>query len=482
MTAIFISYRRADSGGQAGRLFDHLGTHFGEDNVFMDVDDIDLGRDFKPVLREAVRKCDIMLVVIGPEWLEATDPSTGQRRLDNPGDWVRAEIVEALQRNIAVVPVLVRGAPLPAAARLPEDIRELTDRQAISLSDTQWRTGVTDLVARLKAVPLRQERDLLAQRIAKVGPRRIALAATAIIGAIALVAWRLWPGAIEVPSIVGLPLTDAEAAIAMAGLERSAISEQDSLTVAPGQVISQDPSPGSQVTTRQPVKLIVARMPPPVDLSNFAHIRDTGPEGTIAALAAVTAMEVAFAQSGSLVQLSERYLYQKAKHHDEAASAEGTWMTTTIYVAEQFGVARLSLWPYRTKERPADITWDELDTSAAGHKASFHRLAGIDQIYPSLRAGRPVLASVSMTGKEWDTPRAARQGVIEVTPSPDRRQDGTGAIAIVGFNPAAGMFRFANCWGDSWGDKGFGTMSVDTARTIIDARNMWAVEALAASD
>ena len=127
MATIFISYRRSDSAGQAGRLYDHLGERFGEDNVFMDVDTIDLGHDFKPALREAVGKCDIMLVVIGPDWLDAADPASGARRLENPNDWVATEIAEALTRSIAVIPVLVRGAALPPRERLPTEIRGLMD-------------------------------------------------------------------------------------------------------------------------------------------------------------------------------------------------------------------------------------------------------------------------------------------------------------------------------------------------------------------
>src|SRR5215469_8962841 len=96
---IFISYRRDDSAGHAGRIHDRLEREFGQDLLFMDVDAVPLGVNFANVLSEEVAKCDVLLAVIGPNWLNARDED-GNRRLDNPHDFVRVEIGAALQRNI----------------------------------------------------------------------------------------------------------------------------------------------------------------------------------------------------------------------------------------------------------------------------------------------------------------------------------------------------------------------------------------------
>jgi TIR domain len=102
---VFISYRREESSGLAGRLYDRLAARFGDDQVFMDVDTIDLGVDFADVITQAVSTCEVLLAIIGPRWLTATDDD-GQRRLDDPDDTVRLEIAAALERDIRVIPIL----------------------------------------------------------------------------------------------------------------------------------------------------------------------------------------------------------------------------------------------------------------------------------------------------------------------------------------------------------------------------------------
>src|SRR5712672_363266 len=96
---VFISYRREDSAGYAGRVHDRLAREFGRDLLFMDVDGIPLGRNFAKVLQEEVAKCSVLLAVIGREWLDAR-AEDGLRRLDSPNDFVRVEIAAALQRDI----------------------------------------------------------------------------------------------------------------------------------------------------------------------------------------------------------------------------------------------------------------------------------------------------------------------------------------------------------------------------------------------
>jgi len=137
MRAVFISYRREDTEGQAGRLFDDLTRHFGEDSVFMDVAGIEPGRDFRRVIDEQIASCGVLLAMIGKSWLDAVDES-GRRRLDDPTDFVRLETASALRRDIPVVPVLVHGARMPRAEQLPEGLTELAYRNGVELSHARW--------------------------------------------------------------------------------------------------------------------------------------------------------------------------------------------------------------------------------------------------------------------------------------------------------------------------------------------------------
>jgi hypothetical protein len=143
---IFINYRRDDSAGYAGRLFDHLSAYFDARNIFMDIDTIKPGDDFRKVLETAVGACDVVLVMIGRQWLTVADPHGG-RRLDNPQDWVRIEIASALANpRLRVIPVLVRGASVPDADELPEDIRAIAWRNAFELSDTRFQYDANRLI------------------------------------------------------------------------------------------------------------------------------------------------------------------------------------------------------------------------------------------------------------------------------------------------------------------------------------------------
>jgi hypothetical protein len=143
---IFISYRRDDSAGYAGRLFDYLSSHFGPGNVFMDIDTIEPGDDFRKTVRNAVSACDVVLVMIGKQWLNATD-GQGYRRLDQAGDWVRIEIATALaDPDVRVIPVLLRNASMPGETELPDDLKELAWRNAIELSDSRFQHDAGKLV------------------------------------------------------------------------------------------------------------------------------------------------------------------------------------------------------------------------------------------------------------------------------------------------------------------------------------------------
>ena len=148
MGAVFVSYRRGDTEGQARALFNEIADLIGRDSVFMDVDSIALGRDFRQILQERLGSCDLMLALIGPDWLDIKDAS-GKRRLENPADFVRQEIAAALRRNIPVTPVLVQGAQMPAPEQLPDDLKDLAYRNAFELSHTRWESDVAEMIKRL---------------------------------------------------------------------------------------------------------------------------------------------------------------------------------------------------------------------------------------------------------------------------------------------------------------------------------------------
>jgi hypothetical protein len=148
---IFISYRRQDTRHIAGRIYDSLAAHFGEDDIFMDVDAIEPGVDFASEIRKAVAACDILLAVIGPNWLKTTD-SAGRRRLDNPDDFVRLEIETALQRDIRVIPVLIDDAALPLEDELPGSLAGLVRRQAVRIRFDRYRDDVQQLMSAIGRV------------------------------------------------------------------------------------------------------------------------------------------------------------------------------------------------------------------------------------------------------------------------------------------------------------------------------------------
>jgi hypothetical protein len=144
MRAIFICYRRDDTEGQAGRLFDDLVKLFGEQSVFMDVADIEPGHDFRTAIDENVASCGVLLALVGKNWVDAHD-ERGNRRLDDPFDFVRLEIAAALKRDIPVVPVLVHGASMPRADQLPADLADLAFRNAVELTHARWNSDLTML-------------------------------------------------------------------------------------------------------------------------------------------------------------------------------------------------------------------------------------------------------------------------------------------------------------------------------------------------
>jgi len=199
MTSIFINYRRDDTSGYAGRIEDRLASAFGADAVFRDLDDIRPGVNFVRAIEDGVIGCDVMLVLIGKRWLDVRD-SSGRRRIDNPEDFVRREIAEALESNIRVLPVLVNDASMPAENELPEALARLASIQAIPLSDERWDYDLGQLLASIGGAKARIR-----------GSRRrwIGIAALIVLLASAALALMWWKSS-RAPDIAGLWVADVQ--------------------------------------------------------------------------------------------------------------------------------------------------------------------------------------------------------------------------------------------------------------------------------
>jgi hypothetical protein len=149
MPAVFISYRREDSAGYAGRLHEELEERLGAQQVFRDVDTLRAGQDFEEAIRQRLSRCAACVVMIGPGWIRS-QTATGERRLDQPGDYVVMEIAAALARpDVVVIPVLVGDAAMPGAGDLPDAIKGLARRHAFTARDETWEADMDRLAATL---------------------------------------------------------------------------------------------------------------------------------------------------------------------------------------------------------------------------------------------------------------------------------------------------------------------------------------------
>jgi CHASE2 domain-containing sensor protein len=147
----FLSYRRDQSSWPARALKQGLEERFGDATVFMDLESIYAGQDWEARIREAVRSCSVLLVLIGNYWLEARNDK-GDRRIDDPGDWVRREIEEALAASeVTVIPVLLDGASMPTTEQLPPSLAEMAARNAFPLPADTWEPRLDQLVESLRA-------------------------------------------------------------------------------------------------------------------------------------------------------------------------------------------------------------------------------------------------------------------------------------------------------------------------------------------
>lgn len=148
---IFISYRREDAAATALSISQYLENQFGRRNVFIDVD-MRAGAKFPTVLEERLAECKVMLVLIGPGWLNARDDQ-GRCQLEISDDWVQLEIANALKRNVTVIPVRINATDLPSREALPEELRGLLDHQAVSVTTTGFRHEMVSLARDIRAIP-----------------------------------------------------------------------------------------------------------------------------------------------------------------------------------------------------------------------------------------------------------------------------------------------------------------------------------------
>ena len=157
-------------------LYDRFIGHFGQDQIFKDVDSIELGDDFPEVIANAVGSCDVLLALVGDRWLTMTDQD-GRRRLDRSDDFVRLEIEAALQHNVRLIPVLVDGATMPRADELPSSLARMTRRQALELSPSRFEYDTNLLLRVLDETVVGTQRPR--RRTRRFRPR--------------LPCWQLWP-------------------------------------------------------------------------------------------------------------------------------------------------------------------------------------------------------------------------------------------------------------------------------------------------
>lgn len=250
MPKIFLSYRRQDRPAHAGRLYDRLVAEFGREQVFMDIDAIDLGVDFVDRINESVGSCDVLLALIGPEWLS--------ERMNDPHDFVRLEVATALKRDVRVVPLLVDGAAMPSAEELPDDLRALVRRHALELGYTRWRHDADMLVDTLRRLDQPEDAGVGPAGPDDVSKRRrlvpavAAILALAAAGAVALV---LAGGDGDEPAESGHKPSESTAAARNGGQKRKSEPAPAAVTGVPVRIeeagFATMRPPGYRTTTKE---------------------------------------------------------------------------------------------------------------------------------------------------------------------------------------------------------------------------------------
>lgn len=267
---IFISYRVQDTAGETGRLVDALKERFDEKQLFIDIEKIEPGLDFSQVISRSLDACDVMLAIIGPNWL-GVQPGSSTPRIQDPHDWVRQEISTALKRNIRVIPVLVDGAVLPEAGQLPEDLKPLLMRQAYEVSNKRWKYDIEQLMDFLEksvGIPAKSRRGP-PPPVAQKPWLRNNLGWIILVGALVAFIWMLKSG---IPA-----LTDPEGQNRVQDINQlpkpdtsgsgkgQAIPTDQTVVDADNTVVDQQAGKDQQPLTGQEPPLVVKQQPPVVD-------------------------------------------------------------------------------------------------------------------------------------------------------------------------------------------------------------------------
>jgi beta-lactam-binding protein with PASTA domain len=272
--SIFLSYRRGDTRHLAGRLYDRLAQRLGIEHIFMDVDSIEPGADFAAAIDTAVASCDVLIVLIGADWLNAQDEH-GERRLDDQDDFVVLEITAALKKNICILPVLVDGAFHPRRQDLPDALIPLAHRNAIRVNHETFRT---DVEALLDAVTTLLESVRTARRCAERSPRgngraytsaagrrAIGVAAAVVVSLLSLVGFLVFAGSlglkqVVVPDVVGQHQQAAHAQLSTTGL-RVVVEQVASTVEQRNSVVGTEPAAGTSVPGGIVVMLRIGKGP-----------------------------------------------------------------------------------------------------------------------------------------------------------------------------------------------------------------------------
>jgi hypothetical protein len=203
---VFISYRREDTAPAAGRVYDRLVRLLSKPNVFFDVSTIGGGEDFEKKIASEMGRSDAALIFIGREWLAPVQP-TGNVRMWETDDYVRAEVRAALARPILLLPVLVAGARMPKPEQLPEDLRAITTKQALPLRHESFDDDTETIVAALLGLPTKErsweDKGTLWSKIVYAIGGAAGASAIVIIGALA----HFWILARPLSASIGEPVT-----------------------------------------------------------------------------------------------------------------------------------------------------------------------------------------------------------------------------------------------------------------------------------
>jgi hypothetical protein len=212
------------------------------------------------------------------------------------------------------------------------------------------------------------------------------------------------------------------------------------------------------------------------DLSRFVRIRDQGSEGSPVSVTLAVAIETSFAVQGQRIAVSARYLREKSRQAGEMPLGDvGEYFEPVMFIVEHFGALPESAWPWVAGKSslPKGKSLAKLEKNSTRYKAKCFRLQGLRDVRSSLELKRPVLAPVQVhEGCGWYESKS--KGVI--VPPKAHRMTGGHAVLIVAAD--SNRFRFANTWGTTWGDKGFGWMTAEAAAVLIDEHQLWAVEAI----